>query len=318
MPDVYDEPFGDSSQLPTLIVSRLARRSVTVALAGDGGDELFGGYQRYSVADQLWHKVGWAPDSVRHTAAASLRLLSPESWDRLMAVARPVLPRRLRMRLYGDKAHKLSRILDAGGREYLYRRLVSFFDDPAQIREPSTSREGSLAIDPVMRLQRRISSELGISDFVFQMMLLDLKTYLPEDILVKVDRASMATSLEIRAPLLDHRLVEMSCRLPMDLKVRDGTTKWLLRQVLYRHVPQALVDRPKAGFGVPIGPWLRGPLRGWAEELLEPRRLAAEGVFQPRIVQSLWGDHLSGRYDWKYHLWGVLMFQAWRERWSAS
>lgn len=219
-----------------------------------------------------------------------------------MSAARPLLPRRLRMRLCGDKVHKLSRILDAGGREYLYRHLISLFDDPAEILEPSTSHQDWLAADPVIQLQRRISHEIGISDFVFQMMLLDLKTFLPGNILVKVDRASMATSLEIRAPLLDHRLVELSCRLPVDLKIRNGTTKWLLRQVLYRHVPRALMDRPKTGFGVPIGPWLRGPLRGWAEELLDPRRLAAEGIFQPQAVQKLWGDHLSGRHDSKRHL----------------
>ncbi len=301
LPEIYDEPFGDSSQIPTHLVAALARKHVTVALSGDGGDELFGGYNRYFWGRSIWNRIGTVPQGVRHGIGGMMTALSPASWDRIGKL----LPRRLRQPTLGDRIHKLASVIDVEGPDELYRRLVS------QHREP-----GSLIIGaeeaPIWADAE--AAAFGRSDFTERMMFRDLVGYLSDDILTKVDRAAMAVSLETRVPLLDHHLVEFAWRLPLAMKVRDGQGKWLLRQVLYRYVPRELIDRPKQGFGIPLDAWLRGPLREWAEELLDERRLRREGYLHPGPIREKWAEHLSGRRNWQYWLWNVLMFQAWNER----
>ena len=301
LPEMYDEPFGDSSQIPTHLVAALARKHVTVALSGDGGDELFGGYNRYFWGRSIWNRVGQVPQGVRRGAGRMMMALSPAVWDRIGKL----LPRRLRQPTLGGRIHKLAGVIDVDGPDELYRRLVS------QHREP-----GSLIVDaeetPIWADAE--AAAFGRSDFTECMMFHDLVGYLTDDILTKVDRAAMAVSLETRVPLLDHHLVEFSWRLPLAMKIRDGQGKWLLRQVLYRYVPRELIDRPKQGFGIPLDTWLRGPLREWAEELLDEHRLRREGYLHPAPIREKWDEHLSGRRNWQYWLWNVLMFQAWNER----
>lgn len=309
LPSIYDEPFADSSQIPTYLVAHLARRDVTVALSGDGGDELFAGYNRHVVGERVWRAVGRIPHSLRATGARALKAPPAWVWDRLITMAQPLLPKGWSSGSPGYKVQKFAEAAAAVSAEDMYLRLASHWDDPAAVvvgsREPPTA-----ITDP-----KRWASLSGITA---RMLYLDLVTYLPDDILTKVDRASMAVGLEARVPLLDHRVVEWAWRLPLGLKIRDGQSKWLLRQVLYRHVPRALIERPKSGFGVPLGAWLRGPLRAWAEELLSERRLSSEGFFHPRPVRARWADHVAGKRDWGYHLWDVLMFQAWLEATAAE
>lgn len=302
LPALYDEPFADSSQIPTFLVSELARRSVTVSLSGDGGDELFAGYNRYFWGRSIWKRLGWMPQSLRATAAAALTAVSPRRWDRVFNAAGSLLPSAIKQRTPGDKIHKLAEVLAVESPEAMYRGLASHWKDPASVvlgaREP-----------PTALTDRHLWSNLP--DFTQRMMYLDTVSYLPDDILVKVDRASMGVSLEARIPFLDHRVVEFAWRLPLSMKVRAGQGKWLLRQVLYRYVPKEMIERPKTGFGVPIDAWLRGPLRDWAEDLLDEKRLSEEGFFVPLPVREKWKEHLSGTRNWQYYLWDVLMFQAW-------
>jgi asparagine synthase (glutamine-hydrolysing) len=296
LPTIYDEPFADSSQIPTFLVAELARRHVTVSLSGDGGDELFGGYNRYTMGASLWRQLGLIPVPVRRVAARLLTALPTSGWDRLGDLLG--LPR------LGDRLHKGAGVLVAGSIDQLYLALISHWDQPqAVVKRASDSGDGISAL----------AAELSGLDGVERMMALDLMTYLVDDILVKVDRAAMAVGLESRIPMLDHRVVEFAWRLPQDLKLRGGTGKWILRQVLYRHVPKALMDRPKMGFGIPLGTWLRGPLKPWAEALLNPSRLEREGFFDPASIQCKWLEHQAGVRNWSYHLWSVLMFQAWLE-----
>jgi asparagine synthase (glutamine-hydrolysing) len=301
LPMIYDEPFSDSSQIPTYLVAQLARARVTVALSGDGGDELFGGYARYFLAARLWGKIERMPHALRRAAARTILTLPPAMWDKIYGLAAPFVPKARRWPAPGDKLHKGAALLDAGSGMGLYRGLVSHW-------EPDDVVLG--AAEPETLLSGRPPALPSLTE---QMMLLDAVSYLPDDILVKVDRAAMAVSLETRVPLIDHRVFEFAWRLPLHYKVRGGTGKWLLRQVLYKHVPRELVDRPKMGFGVPIDSWLRGPLREWAEELLGEERLRREGYFQPEPIRRKWSEHLSGRRNWQYQLWDVLMFQAWLE-----
>jgi asparagine synthase (glutamine-hydrolysing) len=304
LPEMYDEPFGDPSQVPTFLVSQLARRHVTVSLSGDGGDELFGGYNRHVWAKKVWKTFGWIPREVRAGMSRALTGVSPEGWDRLAGALSGVLPGRFSHRTPGYKLHKLAEVLPARDAEAFYHLLVSQWR-----RTENVVLDGT---EPYTRLTDPARRSAGM-DFTESMMYLDLVTYLPDDILTKVDRASMAVSLEARVPLLDHRVVEFAWRLPLSTKVRAGQGKWLLRRVLDRYVPRELIERPKTGFGVPIDSWLRGPLREWAEELLNARRLAEEGFFAPGEVRAKWHEHLSGSRDWQYQLWNVLMFQAWLE-----
>lgn len=305
LPDLYDEPFADSSQIPTFLVAQLARRHVTVALSGDGGDELFGGYNRYFWGRNLWRRFGWMPRGMRKLSASAMTAIPPAAWDRLLSGMGPLLPALLKQARVGDKLHKLAGILAVRDPEEMYLSLVSHWHNPDEIvrraQEPYT-----VLNDPKERTR--------LTDFTERMMYLDTVSYLPDDILVKVDRAAMGVSLETRVPLLDHRVVEFAWRVPLSMKIRDGQGKWLLRKVLNRYVPRELVERPKMGFGVPIDSWLRGPLREWAEALLDERRLRQEGFFEPAPIRRLWQEHLSGTSNWQYHLWDVLMFQAWLEK----
>ena len=308
LPQLYDEPFADASQIPTFLVSELTRRHVTVSLSGDGGDELFGGYTRYFRCQLIWNRLMTMPTQVRRSLAFGIRSVSPAQWTTLVRYLTPLLPKRLRMTLPGDKLYKLSNLLMMAKPETLYHRLLSLWDNPTAVVlgavEPLTA-----VTDP--------AQWASVPGLIEQMMYLDTRTYMPDDLLVKVDRASMGVSLEVRTPLLDHRVVEWAWQLPTSLKVRDGEGKWALREVLYKYVPRRLVDRPKMGFGVPIDSWLRGPLRAWAESLLDEKRLRDEGFLDPAPIRQRWADHLSGQRDWQYSLWTVLMFQAWRDQQAA-
>ncbi len=302
LPEWYDEPFADSSQIPTYLVSAMTRRHVTVALSGDGGDELFAGYNRYQLAKRTWRGLSLLPRSVRTAMAATITAISPACWNRLAAA----FPAGIRFPQAGDKLHKLASILSLPDASAIYRRLVSHWEPTDVV--PGASEWRGLLWDPTISAK--------FPDFLDRMQLLDLVTYLPDDILTKVDRASMAVALEARIPFIDHRVVEFSWRLPQHAKVRNGKSKWLLRQVLYEHVPPALIERPKMGFGIPLGEWLRGPLREWAESLLGEQRLRAAGLLDAAVVRKYWSEHLSGQRNWQYLLWDVLMLEAWRERWA--
>jgi asparagine synthase (glutamine-hydrolysing) len=290
LPEMFDEPFADSSQVLTAIICERARRHVTVALSGDGGDELFFGYRRYARGLRIWNVERRIPGVVRRVLARGVRV-----------AARGASPE--------GKLHAAAADLAAASRDDVYFHRVSCWADPEAIviggSEPET------AVDA-------LSASAGVPGLAERMMLLDIASYLPDDILVKVDRAAMSTSLEVRSPLLDHRVVELALRLPVSLKVRDGTSKWVLRQVLARHVPPALTDRPKTGFGAPIARWLAGPLHDWAEALLAPDRLEREGFFRPDPIRTMWEENVAGRRRWHNHLWPVLMFQAWLERERAG
>ena len=301
--DMYDEPFADSSQIPTHLVSKLTRQYVTVALSGDGGDELFGGYNRYRLAEGMSQNLARIPLGVRRVAAGMLNAL-PMGWvDGVASLApRGVLPSQA-----ADKVRKFADVMTLDP-EGIYRRLVSQCENPAALA-PSAEEH------PLMPWS---TGPIGaLPTFLDRMQLLDTVTYLPDDILQKVDRASMAVALEARPPLLDHRVVEFSWRLPRHFKIRGGETKWLLRRVAEQMVPRQLLDRPKMGFGIPLAEWLRGPLREWAEDLLDPQRLGG-GLLDVSAARRLWADHLTGRRNWAYALWTILMFEAWRRRWSAA
>jgi asparagine synthase (glutamine-hydrolysing) len=307
LPYIYDEPFSDCSQIPTFLVSQMTRQHVTVALSGDGGDELFAGYNRYFWGQKLWRKFSYFPKSMRSGVAAMMQAVSPGRWDDCFDILAPLFPTRFRQQQAGDKIHKLAGVLAVESPEAMYCALISCWKN---VQEIVLSGHEPLS---VLTDQSRWAD---LSDFVQRMQLLDTISYLPDDILTKVDRAAMAVSLETRVPFLDHRVVEFSWQLPMSMKVRHGQGKWLLRQVLYRYVPDTLIERPKMGFGVPIDSWLRGPLRDWAEDLLDESRLRNEGVFDPVPIREKWLEHLSGRRNWQYLLWNILMFQAWLEYWK--
>lgn len=283
LPDIYDEPFADPSQIPTYCVARLARRHVTVALSGDGGDEGFYGYSRYPQADVLAKALFKAPYLLRRAVKSALDAVPVDG-----------------------RVQRFAGLLTAADPTGLYKRLMSYHLAPSELvvggKEPESSAFGNAVS--------------GISEFRDQMMVLDMLSYLPDDVLVKVDRASMAASLEVRAPLLDYRVLEYAWQLPFDLKYRDGNGKWIFREILKKYVPENLFDRPKQGFGIPHDEWLRGPLFPWAEALLDENRLKGEGFFRPESIRKKWTEHLSGKKNWGYHLWGILMFQAWYERWK--
>ena len=296
LPTLYDEPFADSSAIPTFLVSKLAHKDVKVSLSGDGGDELFGGYNRYS------NKVEKIPGFLRRPLALIFESVSPNTWDLAASLSSPLLPNSLKFTSPGDRAHKLASVLHCDSPSHLYERLLSQWPEANSI---------VLGADYKSSIQ---SLWLQLSDFKsneLKMMACDTLGYLPNDILHKVDRAAMGVSLETRVPFLDHRVIEFAWRLPQHMKIRNGQRKWILRELLYKHVPRNLIERPKTGFGIPIGDWLRGPLRDWAEDLLSESRLRQEGFFDPIPIRRKWAQHLSGARNWQHHLWNVLMFQAW-------
>lgn len=279
LPDIYGEPFADSSAIPTFLVSKLARQQVTVALSGDGGDEIFGGYNRYLWGQRLWQKMSWTPFFLRlalqKTCQHSSRLLQPA---------------------IGQKLQKLAGILTINSPAELYQQLISQGGHHYLLHPQSNT----LCL-----------STIDSMNFIEKMMITDTISYLPDDIMVKVDRAGMAVSLENRAPFLDHELIEWAWQLPLQFKIRHRTSKWLLRQVLENYLPKPLIDRPKMGFGIPLGAWLRGPLKEWAADLLDQRTLEQQGILNANLVQKTWQQHVSGKHNWQYALWTILMFQAW-------
>ncbi|WP_123590275.1 asparagine synthase (glutamine-hydrolyzing) [Salinisphaera orenii] len=305
LPEMYDEPFADFSQIPTYLVSRLARRDVVVSLSGDGGDELFCGYSRYFWSQRVWGRVGGMPSMARRSLERVLRA-SPRLWGRALGAMLEVMPARFRMRDPADKIALLADIMGMNAPEELYLKLISYWPDPEALVIGGREPQGFVAD------RSRLPD---LDSFVERMMYLDLVGYLPGDILTKVDRASMAVGLEARVPLLDHRVVEFAASLPLELKMRHPEGKWPLREVLYRHVPRRLVERPKQGFDVPLEHWLHGPLREWAESLLSPERLAAEGFLDVDRVRRMWAGFLDGRgVAGKREIWSILMFEAWLER----
>ncbi len=305
LPNIFDEPFSDPSQIPTCILSQMTRQHVTVSLSGDGGDELFGGYDRYRWGQQINHVANLVPDKLLKPLATLMKTVSPSALNRIFLMISQVIPGKYQVNRLGDRVHRLSEILLAESPEMRYCKLVSHWDKAEDVviggKKPAA-------------LFDNISSGITSQNYTEFMMVLDSVTYLPDDILVKVDRAAMAASLETRIPFLDHKLVEFACSLPLHMKIRKGTSKWLLKQVLYRHIPKEMVDRPKMGFGLPMDAWLRGPLREWAEDLLSTSRLENDGFFRPEPIRQKWKEHLSGERNWQYHLWDILMFQAWKAR----
>lgn len=299
LPSLYDEPFADSSQIPTYLVSKMTRKHVTVALSGDAGDELFCGYSRYQMTKKIWSKVSVAPLFMRKQMAHILTMLSPGQWNLIMAPLGLTQERNI-----GDKIHKGAGALSSRSTLDLYQYFITHFSNPNSILAGDST--GSVKDTETVGLP-------GLGD-IETMMLNDLLHYLPDDILVKVDRAAMGVSLEARVPFLDHRVVEFAARLPLEYKIRDGESKWILRQILYKYVPREMIERPKMGFGIPLDVWLRGPLREWAESLINIKKLSEDGFFNPQAVNKLWSEHVSGKRNWAYHLWDVLMFQAWLEQ----
>lgn len=304
LPKLYSEPFADSSQIPTFLVSQLARQHVTVSLSGDAGDELFAGYNRYIQTHNQWNKLSYLPLPLRKTLSKSIYGIAPKQWNTLINPLQKALPQSLQLSNFGEKIHKAAGVLSSKDIEEVYLKLVTHWQ-PNEIvlgaTEPNTYLSGNMPnIDRLNSVER--------------MMFLDSITYLPDDILVKVDRAAMGVSLETRTPFLDHQVINFAWQLPFELKLKNGVGKWALREVLYRYVPKELIERPKMGFGVPIDTWLRGPLKDWAEELLDENQLRQQGFFDPRPIRQKWLEHLSGRRNWQHHLWDVLMFQAWLEQ----
>lgn len=307
LPEIYDEPFGDSSQIPTFLVSQLARRSVTVALTGDGGDEVFAGYHRHLLMRKL-RKLVEVPMGLRRAVAKQIKRVPVTTWDDVFTRLDPVLPRIARHRIAGEKLHKLAGILDQPDERKMFAAIASHWNDRSELVVGGE--------DPSTRLDR--SDEWPEVSYLEQIVYLDTVTYLPDDILVKVDRATMATSLESRIPYLDHELIEHVWRMPMRMRMRANTGKWVLRKILSQYVPDKLVERPKAGFGIPLENWLRGGLRDWAEHLLDPQRLREQGFFDERVIRRAWETHLAGKINLHHRLWNVLIFQAWLQSRTAA
>jgi asparagine synthase (glutamine-hydrolysing) len=305
---MYDEPFADPSQIPTYLLVKLARGSLKVSLSGDGGDELFAGYSRYSIISKLSKASRFVPLPVRNRIFRMVKYFPPELWERVILFMGSLAPDHIRLHEPGDKIYKLAELFAAKSDYDMYCWI-----------------QANWKKNPVINTTVSVSNAIGdieswkeMPDIYSRMMLLDMQTYLPDDLLVKIDRASMASGLEARLPLLDHRLVEFAWKIPNNLKVRNRDTKWLLKQVLYRHVPESLFDRPKKGFTIPLDEWLRGPLREWAEDLLNFHRIKAEGFFNADIIRQCWQEHLSGVHNWQYALWNVLIFQEWFEEFSKN
>lgn len=307
LPELYDEPFADSSQLPTCLISSLTRQHVTVALSGDAGDELFGGYNRYVWVPKVWGKLNRMPLPVRQTLGRMLKLVPSSGYDHLMSLGGGFLPSKYQVRNFGEKLYKLADVLACSSDRSLYGGLASMNRHPEQLLRPDC-RSGN----PVEDLYPTLAG----FDQVEWMMLMDTLNFMVDDVLVKVDRASMASSLEVRAPFLDPKVFKAAWRLPLDMRVRKGEGKWALRQILYRHVPRELIERPKMGFAIPLDDWLRGPLRGWAEHLLSVHWLSQIPALDPQAVRLMWDRHIQGRGHYAQQLWAVLQLIAWIKRWN--
>lgn len=302
LPTIYDEPFSDSSQIPTLLISQLTRQYVTVSLSGDGGDELFAGYNRYFQGKKIWEKTNWWPYGMRLATSKIFTAVSPYKWNKFFSFITPLLPKKFRIPAAGDALYKVALTLAARKPEEAYAKLASHWDNPEKIVAGANERNF-----PGINL----GGSTNIKDFVQQMMYQDTINYLPNDILTKVDRAAMSVSLETRIPFLDHQLLEFAWKIPLSMKIRQGEGKWILKQVLYKYVPKKLIERPKQGFGIPLDTWLRGPLQNWAENLLNKKRLEQAGLLNAGPIRQKWAEHLSGKRNWQYQLWDILMFEAW-------
>lgn len=303
LPTLYDEPFADVSQIPTFLVSQLARENVTVSLSGDGGDELFAGYNRHFWVSSLWERFGRYPSAVKKPVLALLKALPPRAWNALFAMGSPVLPSKFKLSNPGDKIHKLATMLSHNNPDAMYTDLLSMWRQP-----------NSVLLNTEFANTIPTNDGLSFPDFVHKLLYLDTTQYLPGDILTKVDRASMGVSLEARAPFMDHRVVELAWQLPLSMKAQNNQGKLILRDILKDFIPQSYIDKPKMGFGVPIGDWLRGDLKSWASDLLSPARIQSQGFFDHTMVSKRWHEHVSGKRDWPYPLWNLLMFQAWLDQ----
>lgn len=304
LPHIFDEPFSDSSQIPTYLVSKLCAQQVTVCLSGDGGDELFGGYDRYKWASRVWSGINRLPEVCRNGIAESVSILNPQTYDRAYEIFRRIVPESFSIVNPGQKMHTFARIMKSPDQYELYCGLMSHWREEDSV--VPNSRKRLTAFD--------ICCDRRQQDFGFHMMTTDMRTYLPDDIMTKVDRTSMAVSLEARAPFLDHKLIEFATRLPIEYKLDGNQSKKILRNVLYRYVPENILERPKMGFSIPVGKWLRCELQDWAEDLLSVNKLEAHGFLNSSPIRAKWKEHLSGRSNWENHLWDVLMLQAWLER----
>jgi len=301
LPEIYDEPFSDSSQIPTYLVAKLAREEVTVSLSGDGGDELFGGYDSYEVVSKLWKLMQGIPFEGRKLLGHLVQSVPLKAWNRL-AWMLPTTVMRSNDSSAGDRMHKVAQVMDAHSITDLYRRYISHRTKPI---------DWVVGANKLASVFDKAESFGGTQHSTQRMMYLDALTYLPDDILVKLDRAAMSVGLETRVPLLDHHVVEFAWRIPMSMKLKDGKGKWLLRALLQKYLPGEMVERPKKGFSVPLADWLRGPLRPWADALLAEKRVREDGYFDPHLVGKMWNEHLSGERNWRFGLWDLLMFQSW-------
>lgn len=301
LPKIYCEPFADSSQIPTYLVSSLARHHVTVSLSGDGGDEIFCGYNRYLFTDKLWKGLKVIPISLRGLIGKGIKNIPESKWNKTFGLVNKLTSNRFNGLSWGDKLQKGAGVVGSRDLTDLYQRLVSSWQNPA-----SVVIEGK-------QDSKIIHEELNTLNDIQKMMAIDSISYLPDDILVKVDRAAMGVSLETRVPFLDHNIFEFASKIPLSMKLKKGVGKLVLRDILYRYVPKELIERPKMGFGVPVAEWLRGPLRDWSEELLNESKLESQGFFYPKVIREMWSEHLSGVHNWQSQLWAVLMFQAWLE-----
>jgi len=301
LPKLYCEPFADSSQIPTYLVSSLARHHVTVSLSGDGGDEIFCGYNRYLFTDKLWKGLKIIPISLRGIIGKGIKNIPESKWNKTFGLVNKFTPNRYNVVSWGDKLKKGAGVVSSRDLTDLYQRLVSSWQNPAVVVIEGKQDD------------KIIHEELNNLNDIQKMMAIDSISYLPDDILVKVDRAAMGVSLETRVPFLDHNIFEFASKIPLSMKLKKGVGKLVLRDILYRYVPKELIERPKMGFGVPVAEWLRGPLRGWGEELLNESKLESQGFFYPKVIRKMWSEHLSGVHNWQSQLWAVLMFQAWLE-----
>ena len=298
---IYDEPFSDSSQIPTFLVSELTQKHVTIALSGDGGDELFSGYSRYRLANMTWNKIRSIPSWMKFPLQHLLGIFPQSLWDLLYKPFSPIVPSSIRLRNPGKNLHRIAELMKIPDEKRFYLSMISHFDFPTQIVKGT--------VEPETKLTQKVQPQ-GLS-FNEWMMAQDLVSYLPDDILTKVDRASMAVSLEARVPLLDHRVVDFAWRLPLEWKCNKSESKRILKDVLYKHVPRTLLDRPKVGFGVPIGDWIKGPLKDWAGDLLRENSLKNEGYLDHKVIRTMWDEHQTSKRNWQYQLWDILMFQSW-------